>query len=112
MITNQQKDDYYYCALKECLTALFPECVDRMGSKTALAKLYVYLINTQQLTKNDKIMQAVSQRYNQICPNGIMSNITAAQYFCKKFKQYALEMPKLEVMCDDNIAMLIDYLSQ
>ena len=39
-----------------------------------------------------------------------MTNISAAQYFCKKFKQYAHETLKVDVICDDNIACLIEYL--
>ena len=89
---------------------MFPEYSDRMDTKTALARLYMSLMNRQQLTKNDKIMQAVSQRYNALCPRAEMTNIAAAQYFCKKFKQYAHETPKVDIICDDNIACLIEYL--
>ena len=80
------KDELFYGAFSQSIIDIAPECKGTIHGKRECVQIYKQLMSNQRITKNDHIMKAVALKFNAMSPHYKLTNMTAAQYYCKKFK--------------------------
>ena len=111
MSTFKDKDEIFYEAFSQSITDIAPEYQGTIHNKRECVRVYKELMGNQRITKNDHIMKAVARKFNSISPLVSLTNMSAAQYYCKKFKRHDCIAVDAKIQYDQSIFQLIQYLT-